>query len=152
VLVTGPFMPADQRRDLERRARAQRVGVRMSVSDPLSYVHAADVVVGMAGYSSTVETLRSGTPLVLVPRVGPSAEQRMRSALFAERGWTGRVDPDDVNGERLAEAIYERLSYAGPTAPRPTGLDVVVSHLLETLSPTELDVAESDVAQLLPTV
>ncbi len=131
VLITGPFAPPQQRRDLERRGRALKARVRASVSDPLSYVEAADVVVGRAGYSSTVEILRSGTPAVLVPRAGPSAEQRMRTSRFAQRGWVGSVDPDELTGEAVATAVLDALKPGhGRGAPAPTGLDAVVKHLL----------------------
>lgn len=133
VLITGPFMPSHLRRDLERRAVAVGAKVRPSVSDPLSYVEAADVVVAMAGYSSTVEAMRSGTPTVLVPRRGPSAEQRMRTARFTARGWTSSVDPDHVTGAAIAAAVLARLSSSAPPAPDPRGLDTAVCHLIAML-------------------
>lgn len=134
VLVTGPFMPRDQRRDLARRAAPLGVRVRPSVSDPLSYVEAADVVVAMAGYSSTVEAVRSGTPTVLVPRRGPSAEQGMRAARFAARGWTAAVEPDRVSGESVAEAVLERLTpTAEPDEFPANGLEIVVDQLVALL-------------------
>jgi len=134
VLITGPFTPPALRRELERRARTMDARVRASVSDPLSYFQAADAVVAMAGYSSTVEILRTGPPAVLVPRSGPSAEQRMRVALFEERGWVGSVDPDELSGDRVAAAVSQRLSGPpAPTAPAPEGLDTTVRELLELL-------------------
>ncbi|MGH9280615.1 MAG: NAD-dependent epimerase/dehydratase family protein, partial [Acidimicrobiales bacterium] len=102
VAVTGPFMPEAQRRDLKLRAaglsrRSGRAGptvkLRTTVSDPLTYAAAADLVVSMAGYNTTMEVLRVGTPALLVPRRGPSEEQRMRAARFAERGWVSQLDP-----------------------------------------------------------
>src|SRR3954470_861883 len=87
VLITGPFLPQSLRRELERCGRSLGVTVRPSVSDPLSYIEAADVVVARAGYCTSVELLRAGTPTVLVPRSGPSAEQRMRVERFVSRGW-----------------------------------------------------------------
>jgi predicted glycosyltransferase len=135
VLITGPFMPRKLRQDLERLARTREAIVRSSVSDSLSYVEAADAVVAMAGYSSTVEILRSRTPAVLVPRAGPSAEQRMRAARFTERGWVATIDPDDLSGDRIAAAVSERLSATSAhTAPPPEGLDNVVRHLLSLLN------------------
>ena len=41
VLITGPFMPAELRHDLETRGRGLPVRVHMSVSDTLSYLEAA---------------------------------------------------------------------------------------------------------------
>ncbi len=134
VLITGPFLPRDLRRDLERRGRALHVTVKLSVSDPLSYLDAADVVVGMAGYGSTIEALRSGTPFVLTPREGPSAEQRMRAGRFARRGWAGCVERKDLDGERIAAAVLDQLAAEPARARPPTdGLASAVSRLLEIL-------------------
>src|SRR5712691_1781919 len=76
AMITGPFMPDAKRRHLQARAEGQPVKVRKSVGNIPSYIAAADVVVGMAGYNTTAEVLSSGTPAVLVPRAAPSAEPR----------------------------------------------------------------------------
>lgn len=154
VLITGPFLPRDLRRDLERRGRAVHVTVKASVSDPLSYIDAADVVVGMAGYGSTMEALRSGTPFVLTPREGPSAEQRMRAGRFAGRGWAGCVERKDLGGEQLAAAVLAQIGSGRSQVRPPTdGLASAVSRLLAILddrpaadSPTE----SADPAVLVP--
>jgi predicted glycosyltransferase len=134
AIITGPFMPAAKRRDLQARAEGQPVKVRKSVSDIPSYIAAADVVVGMAGYNTTAEILSIGTPAVLVPRAAPSAEQRMRARLFGERGWVHVVDPDDLSPETLADAVLDALSGA-PAAEGPdlTGLQVAVGEILSLL-------------------
>ncbi len=121
VMVAGPFMPAAERRQLKRRAHGLPVRVRKMVSDPLKYVAAADVVVAMAGYNTTMEVLRIGTPALLVPRRGPSSEQRIRARRFAERGWVRQLDPDDLTPRSLASAVLASLSGqpAVPMAPPP---------------------------------
>jgi predicted glycosyltransferase/nucleoside-diphosphate-sugar epimerase len=133
VIVTGPFMAEAERRDLKVRAEKLPVRLRVMVKDPLSYVAAADLVVSMAGYNTTMEVLRLGTPALLVPRRGPSCEQRMRSSRFAERGWVSQLDPDELTPTRLAEAIIETLSTARqvhPVAgPDLGGLARAVEHL-----------------------
>jgi predicted glycosyltransferase len=111
VIVTGPFMPEPSRRDLKQRAQGLPVRLRTMVADPLKYVAAADLVVAMAGYNTTMEVLRLGTPALLVPRRGPSSEQRMRARRFAERGWVSQLDPDDLGPGRLATAVLDALSH-----------------------------------------
>jgi predicted glycosyltransferase len=132
-LVTGPFMPDRERRDLKVRAEGLPVRLRTMVRNPLSYVAAADLVVGMAGYNTTMEVLRMGTPALLVPRRGPSSEQRMRAKLFAERGWVSQLDPDDLAPARLAEAVLEALSTQLPSRnalpPDLSGLARAGDHL-----------------------
>jgi predicted glycosyltransferase len=56
VLITGPFLPADRRRDLAARAEDLPVDVLISVSDPLTYAASADLVVAMAGYNTTARS------------------------------------------------------------------------------------------------
>jgi predicted glycosyltransferase len=80
VLVTGPFLPAEQQRDLVERAEGLPVTVLPSVPDAVSFAASADLVVAMAGYNTTAEILSVGTPALLVPRSGPSAEQQMRAS------------------------------------------------------------------------
>jgi predicted glycosyltransferase len=132
ILITGPFMPAAERRQLTTRAHGLPVQVRKSVRDTASYIAAADVVVGMAGYNTTVEILRSGKPAVLVPRDGPSAEQRMRAGLFADHGWVRVVDPIELSPDRLAATVLDALRDPTVAAfgPDLAGLDIAVGHLL----------------------
>jgi predicted glycosyltransferase len=138
TLLTGPFMPRSSRRDLEQRARALPARVRESVRDLPPLIATADVAVAMAGYNSSVEVLAAGTPAVLVPRAGPSAEQRTRARLFAERGWVRTVDPERLDGAALAAAMLGCLESGrpAPAAGRPElgGLAVVVEQLRSLLA------------------
>ncbi len=134
AMITGPFMPDAKRRHLQARAEGQPVKVRKSVGNIPSYIAAADVVVGMAGYNTTAEILSIGTPAVLVPRPAPSAEQRMRARLFGERGWVHVVDPDDLSPETLANAVLDALSGAPASeGPDLTGLEVAVGEIVSLL-------------------
>ena len=139
VMVTGPFMPEEQRQELQARAVGLPVRVRRTVSDPFSYVTAADAVVAMAGYNSTMEILRSGTPSVLVPRMGPSQEQRIRVRLLRSKGWVDSIDPTKVSDRRLAEAVRKALGQTRPVdtgdGPELGGLQEAVSQLLSLLPP-----------------
>lgn len=152
LMITGPFMPATLRQDLVNRAQGMPVLIRTSVPDVLGYIAAADVLVGMAGYNTTTEILRSHKPAVLVPRRGPSAEQRIRSGLFAERGWAGVVDPSDLSATTVAHAVLDQFatidgSRNGRTAghdlthrtkPDFGGLGVAVGHLMSALDDRRL--------------
>ena len=123
VLITGPFLPTRRRRELIQRARDLPVDVLPSVPDPMSYAASADLVVAMAGYNTTAEILAVGTPALLVPRFGPSAEQQMRAQLFAERGWVDWLPPQDLRGETLVQAVTTALGRSwGSTPERPPDL------------------------------
>jgi predicted glycosyltransferase len=141
VMIVGPFMPSAQRRDLRSRAAGLPVQVRISVPDTLSYIAAADLVIARAGYNTTMEILRASTPALLIPRRGPSAEQRTRVRLFAERGWADTLDPDDVNSRTLADAIAKGLRREGIARARPRpdlgGLSAAVDQLVSLFSTVE---------------
>jgi predicted glycosyltransferase len=134
VMVTGPFMAEEQRKTLRDRAREVGVQVRTSIGDSLSHLNAADLVVSMAGYNTMSEILRFRKPAIIVPRAGPSAEQRMRATLFQERGLVRMIDPDELSPERLASAIVESLTDRTPSSwagmPALHGISTVVDTLL----------------------
>jgi predicted glycosyltransferase len=140
VLITGPFMPRDERRRLQDEAAASGhwIRVKEKVSDTLSYIEAADALVTMAGYNTTVEVLRAGKPVVMVPRPGPSAEQRMRAALFSARAWVDAVPPERLAPAALGAAVLRSLDAPATEgngtgshrAPALDGLRVAVDALL----------------------
>jgi len=147
VLIVGPFMPADAQRDLQERAQGLPVCILPSVEDTPSYIAAADLVVAMAGYNTTVEILQSARRAILIPRAGPSAEQRMRARLFAAQGWVGMIDPDDLHVDTIAHTILQSLRQA-PSTPQPPkpireGLSTVVDQLLALLEPGQAVVPQA---------
>jgi predicted glycosyltransferase len=117
AVVTGPFMPVELIAELSRRSENLPIFLMESVSDSLSHIAAADLVISMAGYNTTVEILRMKRPAILIPRAGPSAEQRTRAQLFAEKRWVDMIDPDEVTPDNLAERISQHLSHRFESNP-----------------------------------
>jgi len=111
AVVTGPFMPTELIADLSQRAEPLPISMMESVNDSLSYISAADLVISMAGYNTTVEILRMKTPAILIPRAGPSAEQRTRARLFCDKHWVDMIDPDELTPEILAQRISYHLRH-----------------------------------------
>jgi len=141
TLVAGPFMPPDLLSNLQKRARRISARVEPSVEESLSVIEAADVVVAMAGYNTTAEILRMRKPAILIPRAGPSAEQRTRARLFAARRWVEVIDPDELSEEKLTQAVLSRLSRqadAGEqTRPDLQGIIAAAAQLLSFLPDME---------------
>lgn len=136
VMVTGPFLPPAERRELLRRARGLPVHVIATVRDSLTYLRAADLVIAMAGYNTTAEILSLEKPALLVPRSGPSAEQQMRARLFAERGWISWLPPERLSAATLADAVLDALSTPGRVRmsdPDLGGRRAAARHLLTEL-------------------
>ena len=115
-------MPEARRKELRDRAKDLGVHLRSTIGDTLSHIHAADVVVCMAGYNTINEVLRFGKRAVVVPRPGPSAEQSIRTELLVERGLVLRVDPFGLTPAELARAVEESLD--GPPPATGTPLDL----------------------------
>ncbi len=109
VFITGPLMNPDQRERL--RAQALGLGARVltSVEDVPSFINAADLVITMAGYNSLCEVVSLRSKALVVPRLGPRAEQRMRAELFQQKGLIDVLDPQKVSPKNLAQRILEDL-------------------------------------------
>jgi predicted glycosyltransferase len=138
AVITGPFMPVELIADLERRAGRLPVQMLEAVTDSTSYISAADLVIAMAGYNTSVEILRVKTPAILIPRAGPSAEQRTRAGLFSAKRWVDTIDPDDLTPENLAECISTHLRHPNgskpSTLPNLSGAAVAARHTLAVLA------------------
>jgi len=138
VVITGPFMPVELIAELERRAGGLPIQMLEAVTDSTSYISAADLVIAMAGYNTSVEILRTKTPAILIPRAGPSAEQRTRARLFSEKQWVDMIDPDELTAENLAQGISSRLrepSRSKPsTLPNLSGATMAAKHTLSVLA------------------
>jgi predicted glycosyltransferase len=63
----------------------------------------------MAGYNSLCEVVSLRKKALVVPRLGPRAEQRMRAELFHQRGLIDVLDPQEVSPKNLAQRISEDL-------------------------------------------
>jgi predicted glycosyltransferase len=139
AVITGPFMPVELIADLERRAARLPIHMIEAVTDSLSHISAADLVIAMAGYNTSVEILRMKTPAILIPRVGPSAEQRTRARLFRDRNWVDMIDPDEVTPDNLAQSISAHLMHPNRikpnTLPNLNGAVVAAKHTLAVLAP-----------------
>jgi predicted glycosyltransferase len=138
AVITGPFMPVELIADLERRAGRLPIQMLEAVTDSTSYIAAADLVIAMAGYNTSVEILRMKTPAILIPRAGPSAEQRTRARLFSEKQWVDMIDPDHLTPENLAECISTHLSQPHgnkpSSLPNLSGAAVAAKHTLAVLA------------------
>lgn len=117
TVVTGPLMDEELR--IAASARAARLGVVCldSVPDLGSLLHAADLLITMTGYNSINEALAQGCPIITVPRLGPSAEQRIRAETLAARGLARHLCRETLTPESLA-----RMMKAPPPVARTEGL------------------------------
>ncbi len=114
LLVTGPLMPQRQRGLLRRLAQGQDVTLLEFTPDLPSYIHAADLVVSMAGYNTVCELLSLNKRAILIPRDRVRAEQRIRASQLAQRGLAQVLLPAQLTPSRLRQAIRQGLDAPPP--------------------------------------
>ena len=131
IVITGPLMSRRESRDLQRQAMGLPVRILNCVPDGQNYVNAADLVITMGGYNSLMESIGLRKRTLVIPRKGPSAEQKTRAAIFSGLGLVQWIDPEGATPWRLAQAIRDNLhSDSTPSMlPDIDGLQMVVNHL-----------------------
>jgi predicted glycosyltransferase len=104
VLITGPFMPQDLRRQLAKRAKRLHIKSMPFYPRMEEMFGAADLVVSMGGYNTICEILSQKTPCLIIPRETPRQEQLLRAMAFKEQGlidylpWS-RLSPKELAGQ-----------------------------------------------------
>ncbi len=113
VVLTGPYMPAEQRLHLLREARGRRdMTVHEFIPGAHDFIAQARVAVSMGGYNAVCELLGAGCPTLVVPRLTPRSEQAVRAERLAAAGWVDVLPPASATpgplGEWLASSVHSR--------------------------------------------
>lgn len=105
-VVTGPHMPAAERRGLEAIADSLPLVTFSAFQDGLlSQVSRADAVVTMGGYNSVWEAIGLGKRPIIVPRNGRVDEQLVRATRLSQRDLAEVILPQQLTPQTLADAI-----------------------------------------------
>jgi len=114
ILITGPFMPKQDRRMIFKRAR--RLGVRTYhfYRQMEKIFAAADIVVSMGGYNTLCEILSQGTPSLVIPRETPRKEQLIRAQAFQRQNLVDYIPWSDFTAERLLGKVSSLLENPEP--------------------------------------
>jgi predicted glycosyltransferase len=124
LVVGGPLLSDRELTALSVQAADSGVVVERFVPRLDRQIAGSDVVVTMPGYNTSCELLSSSARAIVVPRSGPSLEQRMRAAALAGWGRALALEPVDLQPADLAAAIARSLSGPAPS-PAPVALDGV---------------------------
>jgi predicted glycosyltransferase len=116
LLVEGPLMPDEARREVERASTRAGIDLIRSSTSMLSLIAAADVVVSMGGYNSVVESLSARRPLVVFPRTAPRREQLIRARILERLGLARVVTPSQGASRDLGQAVLDALDTPSPRA------------------------------------
>ena len=114
VLITGPFMPKQERRNVFKRAR--RLGIRTYhfFRQMEKIFAAADLVVCMGGYNTLCEILSQGTMSLVIPRETPRKEQLIRAQAFHRQNLVDYIPWNDFTAGLLKEKVLEMLAHPEP--------------------------------------
>ncbi len=128
-LITGPYLPANQRAELEALAAglgtgadAPAIALETFREDFPSLLRRAALSISQAGYNTVLDIVASGVRAVLIPYEGSGDEQPLRAQLLAERGLIRVVAEAELSPARLAMAMQEALT--APDFPAPARLDL----------------------------
>jgi predicted glycosyltransferase len=135
TLVAGPLMDTELADALRHRATAVGATFRATASDLPALLAGSDLFITMGGYNSVTEALVTGCPALVVPRVGPSGEQRIRGERLLALGMATVVWRQDLTPARMAKALTSRP----PPKPAMAGLtfdgaSVAADHIAAVLS------------------
>ncbi len=125
-LVTGPYLPAEERAALEAEARGAGrppIVVETFRDDFPDRLRGAALSVSQAGYNTVLDVVRARVRAVVVPYEGSGDEQPLRARLLAERGVLIVVPAGELSPARLAAAIESGLSRSDFPAPVKLDLD-----------------------------
>ncbi len=130
VMVTGPFMPKDQRLNLSKRAKKQSVTFYHFYRRMEKLISNADLVVSMGGYNTICEILSHKQVSLIVPRETPRLEQTIRAEVLKEQKLADFLPWHDLNSGLLLDKINHLLNNSNEirqsvNAFNFTGLDVM---------------------------
>ncbi|MHB2006468.1 MAG: glycosyltransferase family protein [Acidobacteriaceae bacterium] len=110
LVVAGPELEIQQAKEIRRAAQlSTNIQVVEFIDDMMSYLNAADTVVSMAGYNTICELLTLGKQAIVVPRVTPVEEQKIRAERMATLSIFRTILPDALTPAVLENAIVEQL-------------------------------------------
>ncbi len=122
TVVSGPLMEQEFRDALRERCLAMELEFHASCNDLTDRLVNADLLMTMGGYNSVLESIAAGCPTLVIPRIGPSAEQRIRAATLAARGLLKATTIHPGLVVELA-AEFSALTVRSKASPVPLPID-----------------------------
>ena len=136
VLITGPFMPKQDRKKVFKRARKLGIRTYHFFRNMEKLLAAADVAVSMGGYNTLCELLSLGTVSLIIPRETPRKEQLIRAQILNDRHLVDYVPLGGCSAPIMRERIFALLENSGSyrkaiSRLRMTGIDEMRKRLFE---------------------
>lgn len=136
ILITGPFMPKQERKKVFKRARKLGVRTYHFYRQMEKIFAAADIVVSMGGYNTLCEILSQGTLSLVIPRETPRKEQLIRAQTFKRQHLVDYVPWGDFSPGILRQKVLAMLADPQPFQDaisrfRLTGIETMQKRLQE---------------------
>jgi len=136
LLITGPFMPKNKRREIARRARAFGIPTMPFCARLEEVMAAADLVIGMGGYNTMCELLTQKKPSIIIPREQPRKEQLLRARAFGRQGLVEYIPWPELTPDalfaKIAHMLQDLTPYRRAMEKFPlTGLETMLNRLRE---------------------
>lgn len=107
TLISGPLMDEELSAPLARKARELGAWFLDRTSDMPALLDTADLLVTMGGYNSVTEAIAAQCPTIVIPRVGPSSEQRLRAKCLSRLGLVESISQEALNPTHLAARFLQ---------------------------------------------
>jgi predicted glycosyltransferase len=121
-IVSGPFMPAEERASFEHRAKSLAdVKVSTFHARMEHLMEASAGVVAMGGYNTFCEILSFDKPALLMPRTQPRREQAIRAERAASlnlASWLPEPGESGANPEKLISMLANLPAQPKPSAAK----------------------------------
>ncbi len=109
ILITGPFMPKEERKRIFKRAKALGIQTFHFYRQMEKLIAAADMVVSMGGYNTLCEILSQGTVNLVIPRETPRKEQLIRAKAFQAQNLLEYIPWCDLTVKNMKDKIFMML-------------------------------------------
>jgi predicted glycosyltransferase len=135
VLITGPFMPKQERKKISKRAKKLGIRAFHFYRNMEKLLAAADIVVSMGGYNTLCELLSIGTPSLIIPRENPRQEQLIRARILHRQRLVDYIPLSRCTAQTMREKILALMEkpniYREANARfKMTGIEVMRKRLL----------------------
>lgn len=114
ILVTGPFMPNKERKDIFSRARKLGIKPCEFYEQMEDMVSASDLVVTMGGYNTICEILSLKTISLVIPRETPRKEQLIRAKILHDQNLLDYIPWNSMSPKTLLNNIMNLLDHPEP--------------------------------------
>lgn len=136
ILITGPFMPKQDRKKVFKRARKMGVRTYHFYRQMEKIFAAADIVVSMGGYNTLCEILSQGTLSLVIPRETPRKEQLIRAQTFKRQNLVDYIPWGEFAPQILRQKLFAILENPQPfqeaiSSFRLTGIEAMQKRLQE---------------------